>query len=108
MRALSAAEVLSVWERGVLESPVERPITMLTAGASGTARTSLASLTIGERDARLIDLREQTFGTLISCVVTCPECRQDLEVDFHTRQIRSKFVADSAATSWCESGAYRV
>ncbi len=108
MRALSAAEVLSVCERGLRESPVERPITMLAAVASGASRTSLASLTIGERDARLIDLRERTFGTEIACVVTCPECKQQLDLDFETRQIRSRFVADPAAAPWLDYGAYRV
>lgn len=108
MRALSAAEVLWVCERGVRESPVERPLTILTAARPGVSRTSLASLTIGERDSLLLELRERTFGTAISCVAACPGCGEQLDLEFQTGQIRSPFAKNSTGPLCLSHGPYRL
>jgi hypothetical protein len=84
MRALSASELLSVWELGSRQIPLERAFTMLAVVCPETSSESLACLTIGQRDARLLALREMTFGSEIRGVSDCPECGETLELTFNS------------------------
>jgi hypothetical protein len=87
MRALSATELLSVWESGRNQIPLQRALTMLAVACPGASSDSLARLTIGQRDARLLALREQTFGSEITGVSDCPECGEKLELSFNSSDI---------------------
>jgi hypothetical protein len=87
MRALPDSELLDVWERALEQPPLERALALLAA-ATGTGAGELALLSIGERDALLLDLREQTFGAQLSSVATCPACGEHLEMSFHVAQLR--------------------
>ena len=88
MRALSVPELLRVWESGLAQGPVERALLLLGAAHPDTPRESLASLTIGQRDAGLLTLREWTFGSRVDSVVVCPECSQRLELTFEISDVR--------------------
>jgi hypothetical protein len=88
MRALSVPELLRVWENGLAQGPVERALLLLGAAHPETPRESLASLTIGQRDASLLTLREWTFGSLVESIVVCPECGQRLELTFEISDVR--------------------
>jgi hypothetical protein len=80
VRPLSAAELLQVWEEGSALSPLERPLALLAQACPEATRAELSGLSIGERDARLLDLRELTFGRQLTAVAGCPECDQRLEL----------------------------
>ena len=82
MRALSAAELLNVWERGLAQSPPARALALLAAACPETSSESLARLTVGERDARLMTLRKWTFGPQLVCVASCKACGEQLELNF--------------------------
>jgi len=84
----SAAELLRVWERGRRESPVEQGLLMLASACPGTPRESLAELSIGRRDACLLDLREKLFGPELSSLADCPGCGERLEMNFRVSDIR--------------------
>jgi uncharacterized protein (UPF0212 family) len=84
MRALSASELLSVWELGSRQLPLERAFTMLAVVCPEISSESLARLTIGQRDARLLALREMTFGSEIRGVTDCPECGETIELTFNS------------------------
>src|SRR5262245_6886173 len=88
MRTLSAAELLDVWERGFSQPPAERALTLLSAACADVSRESLASLSIGERDAQLLTLREQTFGPQLLLLASCSECDAKLETSFTTAGLR--------------------
>ena len=62
---ISAAKLLQVWERGQLQAPVEKALTLLAAAYPDATRESLATLSIGERDSGLLSLREQLFGVAL-------------------------------------------
>ncbi|MDQ3259154.1 MAG: hypothetical protein M3R15_35700, partial [Acidobacteriota bacterium] len=49
----------------------------------------LANLSIGRRDARLLTLREWTFGSTIVSVADCLKCGERLELEFDTSEIRT-------------------
>src|SRR5262245_3031909 len=65
MRALSGGELLAVWDLGPGRGLVERMLALLSA-ACDESPDALAGLTIGERDARLLTLREWAFGPRVS------------------------------------------
>jgi hypothetical protein len=88
MRALSTLELLSVWERGLAQPAAQRVLTLLAAACPDTAPDALAKLSIGQRDARLLTLREWTFGPRLASLTTCPGCGERLELTFNVTDIR--------------------
>jgi len=88
MRALSAAELLSVWERGTGQPPHERALSLLLMACPESSLDELSVLSIGERDSRLLTLREWTFGQEMSALMTCPACGHRLELSFGLAELR--------------------
>ena len=88
MHALSATELLSVWELGNSQLPLQRALTMLATASPEVSSDSLARLTIGQRDARLLALREMTFGSELTGVTDCPECGEKIELDLNSSNVR--------------------
>jgi len=89
MRVLSAPELLNVWEQGLAQPPLQRALLLLAAACSETSLEVLATLSIGQRDARLLTLREWTFGSQLVCVVACPSCGEPLELTFAAADLRA-------------------
>jgi hypothetical protein len=81
MRPLSAAELLAVWEWGAVRSPLERGMVLLAAACPEDSPEDLLHLTIGGRDARLLELRELTFGPQLESQIACPACDERLELN---------------------------
>ena len=88
MQPLTAHQILTVWEVGLGQHPVERALTILHA-SDGASVEALAALTVGERDRRLLDAREQTFGRLLDACVACSACAERLEFSLTTDSIRT-------------------
>jgi len=88
MRALSASELLGVWERGLAQQPVQRALTLLSAACQETPPDVLAKLSIGQRDACLLTLREWLFGSQLVSLALCPHCGERLELTFNVADIR--------------------
>jgi len=82
MQPLSASDLLDVWERGAGRTPVEQGLVLLAYAFPRAPYSRLAGLTIGQRDACLLELRALTFGAQLSGVVTCPACGERLEMGF--------------------------
>jgi hypothetical protein len=72
--------MLSVWERGQARPPVERALALLAAACPGETLDDLAALPVGRRDARLMVLREWTFGPRIAGLASCPACGDRVEM----------------------------
>ena len=89
MRRLAASEWLAVWELGLSQSPAQRALTLLEAACPEAPPEELARLSIGQRDARLMNLREWTFGSQLVCLTTCPKCGERLELTFNGADIRT-------------------
>ena len=90
MRALTAPQLLAVWERGWTQMLPQRALTLLAAACPGTSPDELAQWSIGRRDASLLKLREWAFGSRLSCIAVCPECGERLELTFETGDIRAE------------------
>jgi hypothetical protein len=87
MRPLSSDQILRIWEMGQHQHPVDRALILLTFSAPGQSVEHLASLTVGQRDALLLTLRELTLGTRLNCFSQCPHCGEALEFTLTTDQI---------------------
>ena len=87
MRALSAGELLEVWEYGASQPLVQRALELLEAACPEISRDALAALSIGERDARMLMLREELWGPEMTAFAPCPACREKLELALDTREI---------------------
>lgn len=73
---LTDIDIVRVWERGEPHGPVERALALLGGGFPDRASAELAELSIGQRDALLLRLREQTFGGVLRGVAECAACGQ--------------------------------
>jgi hypothetical protein len=94
VRLLSAPELVGVWERGLNQSLIQRAVELLSAAYPQAAHDSLASLSIGQRDAELLMLREQLFGSQMAGVTVCPQCSGQLDLTLDTRIMRSAQAAE--------------
>jgi len=86
MRSLSAAELIRAWERGWGQSPVDRALTLLAA-VSTESLADLSRLSVGQRDARLLEIYEQHFGQTLRAFAECPECGERLEYSITSRDL---------------------
>jgi len=82
MDALTSHQLLAVWETGQDRSPAERALALLAAACSTVSPETLAELSIGQRDARLLRLREWAFGSQLAGVADCPQCGERVEMRF--------------------------
>jgi hypothetical protein len=87
MRALSATELLKVWESGRSQVPLHRALIILAAACPEASPDSLAGLTIGQRDERLLELQEVMFGSEVTGVTPCPKCGETTELNFNCSDI---------------------
>ncbi len=101
---ISAATLLQVWERGQLQAPVEKALTLLAAAHPDATRETLATLSIGERDSGLLSLREQLFGPQLSSLTDCPACGEQLELNFNVADIRVSSISPGVPLCLSYSG----
>lgn len=88
MGPLSARDVVSLWETGRRQHPLDRALSLLCACTSETAPGPLRQMTIGQRDRRLLDLFESNFGRQLKCQGICPSCGQCLEYTMSVSDLR--------------------
>ncbi len=88
MHPLGADRILRIWEIGQGQHPIDRALTFLTFACPEKTTDELASLTIGQRDAYLLTLREISLGPQLNGFTECPKCRERLEFHLNVADIR--------------------
>lgn len=88
MSPLTRHDLLTAWDMGHAQSLVDRVFLLLTAAFPGTDSSVLTALSIGERDANLLLLRELTFGSGLVALADCPHCGERLEIEMNTSELR--------------------
>ncbi len=79
MAALSARDLLDLWEACVPRSPLDRAVYMLWAsGEAGAAEA--ADVPVAARDRALLALRKAQLGEQLDIVAECPNCAAELEL----------------------------
>lgn len=79
MRPLTTAGLLNVWEQGAGRTIPEKALLLLDAACADDEPNDTALLSIGERDARLLQLREWMFGSQLLNIADCPNCNERIE-----------------------------
>jgi hypothetical protein len=79
MRTLSGQEILHIWETGLRQHPVDRALTILAVAFPEISRDDLLALSVGQRDGRLLEVYQSTFGAQLAAFVVCQHCREQLE-----------------------------
>jgi hypothetical protein len=108
MHALSASELLEAWERGFSQPPLQRALTLLAAACSDIPLEVLEQLSLGQRDARLMVLREWTFGPQLVSLATCPGCQERLELAFNLADFRVVPAAEPGETLSLNVGGFAL
>ncbi|GAC1347442.1 MAG: hypothetical protein NVSMB27_12850 [Ktedonobacteraceae bacterium] len=88
MHSLSTQEILRIWEIGSGQHPVDRALTMLAGAFPEIPQDDLVSLSVGQRDARLLDIRKRNFGTHLASFTECVKCQERLEFDLEVDDIQ--------------------
>ncbi|MBN1428166.1 MAG: phage baseplate protein [Anaerolineae bacterium] len=89
MQPLTIFDILEIWEHGTGCSPVKQALVILSHAFPQRPAAEMVRLTIGQRDACLLQLRAMTFGPLLSGLVTCPACGERLEMAFDTSDLQA-------------------
>src|SRR5438876_2491176 len=108
MRALSATQLLDVWESGLTQTALQRALTLLGAAQPETPPVALAELSVGERDARLLTLREWFFGPRLTGMASCPACAERLDLDLSVADIRAPRDHRTPGPLFLNTGEYEV
>lgn len=88
VRPLSTLDLLEVWEVGEDQHPLDRALTLLAIACPELTWDELAALSIGQRDARLLALRERTCGPRLNGFAECPRCAERLEFGMAVADLR--------------------
>jgi hypothetical protein len=83
-----------VWEDAAAEHPIGRALAMLRLAEPDASLEALATLPIGERDRRLLALRERLMGPRFDAEASCPACAERVEMAFTADQIAPRAAAD--------------
>jgi len=88
VRPLTALDVVTIWDRGQALHPIDRALLLLGAGLPEADPTELQNLTVGQRNSRLLQLRQLTIGNELTGLVDCPRCGETLEFSVAVSQLR--------------------
>jgi len=89
VRALTAAEVLSTWERSTGHPPLRQALELLAQAAPERSLDEWAELPYGQFCRGLFQLRALMFGPVMPGVVSCPRCGERLEFSFECRLVEN-------------------
>jgi len=88
MKPLLTSELFSVWEQSLDLPMLSRALLLLTKACGVHDIRHIEAMSIGERDARLLVLREWMFGKRMQHVSHCPACKEKVEWETNTTDLR--------------------
>lgn len=88
MKPPDAAVLLDVWERGLQQSLQQKAFGLLQAARPDLDQEQLLRLSIGARDAALLDLRAWLFGDELEITASCHSCGERLEAGLYISGLR--------------------
>lgn len=110
MRPLTSSQLLRVWEEGLGQPLADKTFRLLAVACGTTEYTSLGRMSIGERDARLLQLREWMFGHSLHNMANCPACGELVEWESDTNGLHLQPLPPdlSPRTFFLEEDGYHV
>jgi hypothetical protein len=106
MQVTSASELLAFWERARAEPITTQALLLLEAASPGVSQADLARLSVGQRDACLLNFRELLFGSTLTGIASCPECKQQIQIEIDSTDIRVDRDQPAGELLTAESGGY--
>jgi hypothetical protein len=108
MRSLGDADILAVWEIAHRYHPVDQALALLMTAEPGHTRDELAALPLGQRDARLLALRQVLFGDTVNSCGICPRCHETMEFEIDCGALRTPEAGAHERTLHAEGHQLRV
>ncbi len=102
MQAVTTADLLAYWESNINRPGIQRGIALLCLAYPGLNYQEAASLTIGERDSRLFQIREWMFGRNIRNMADCPRCNCRVEWESDLQDITRQLSESTYSTGTCQ------
>ncbi len=93
--ALTARDLLAVWEGGAGESLTQRALRLLSA-ARPDLSAAWAQMPLGQRDAALLALRAELLGPRLLSVAVCAQCGEHLQLTLDTSTLAATPALDAA------------
>jgi hypothetical protein len=106
MLTIPTAALLQAWERGHDASPGERGLILLAVAHPDIPAGALHNWPVGQRDAALLALFEQLFGSRLAAQAECPRCSAALEMDFPVLTIAAPAVKPTSNRFVLEHAGY--
>lgn len=79
MSTLSAEQLLNIWEQGLNQTSLQRALLLLMVAFPDRSPDIFATMSIGQRDLLLLQLRERLFGQQLLNTAICPQCNERIE-----------------------------
>ncbi len=80
MKPFTDADIMAIWEKGRALGPIAKPLTILQHAFPNLSYEDLGKLSIGQRDAGLLQIRKNLFGNNIFAVAQCESCKTNVEI----------------------------
>src|SRR5664279_677668 len=88
MRNLTETELLNLWEDCMDLPLIETSLHLIGTASSVNDLNGIANLSIGQRDIRLLQLREWMFGSRLKSMAICPHCSERIEWENEVKDFR--------------------
>ncbi|HYG09340.1 MAG TPA: hypothetical protein VD835_05155 [Pyrinomonadaceae bacterium] len=88
MRPLTAADIIRVWESGDRQDAAARAVNLLAAAFPEKRGEELWRLSLGQRNAHLLGVRERLFGSELNAFSECLNCGTQLEFTLSVGALR--------------------
>ncbi len=98
MRALDAAELLSLWDRGMPRHALDRAALLASAARPDWLADAVADLPLGAIGTSLLRLRAANFGPRIDTHVDCRHCGQRLALALDVAELLQGEPPEMAST----------
>jgi hypothetical protein len=89
MHPLSANEIVWVWDWGQQRHPVDQALLLLKLAQPELTPAQAAALTVGQRNALLLELRSKTLGPTLHGSARCTQCSAELEFSLNDATLRA-------------------
>lgn len=85
---ISEQNLLAVWEAGLSKPLIEKSLLLLSAVQTANSATQIAAMPVGERDAYLLNVRQNLFGPVFYNTANCPKCSLKVEWEMTVDDLR--------------------
>ena len=79
MHTLTPPQILTLYEQSAQLSAIQRSDILLTMALPTLTIYQIDTLTVGERNQHLLNIRAALFGNNMDCIGSCPNCQENIE-----------------------------